>query len=112
MVQETSRRAKMVVFLDGREAEDWRAMTADRELADAELGDRDQLDLPKRSLCFATINSFDLLMTNCPCGELAIHGFYHQLEWDVDWLRMRAVAVVNCSGCGRAKVKRYGVVVR
>jgi hypothetical protein len=62
---------------------------------------------PARPLAVIGVTNFDLFCTRCPCGELTIHGFWHQLDKDVNAVRKRAVVRLPCVGCGSVRTRVF-----
>lgn len=53
-----------------------------------------------RQLYVMGVTPFSLFATRCPCGELTVHGFYHQLTVEKDAPRKRATVAFPCAKCG------------
>ena len=48
-----------------------------------------------------------LICHKCECGELNVHGFWHQVHKDICKQRKRAVVFMSCKVCGRVRRKQY-----
>lgn len=67
-----------------------------------------------KPLYLRDIGHFDLLVNRClreRCGELNVHGFYHQLksagEIQIDRQRLRAWFHWECKRCGSEHSRRF-----
>jgi hypothetical protein len=56
------------------------------------------------------LSSLDLIIQRCPCGELSIHGFPHELRWRESQVDGTVTPIVRCNACGVAFPRAWRVV--
>ena len=58
-----------------------------------------------RPLYLKDAGDLDLFFHTCVCGELTVHGFYHQLKKIVYRDRFKVALLLQCKSCDTVKVK-------
>jgi hypothetical protein len=56
------------------------------------------------------LSSLDIIVQKCPCGELTIHGFPHQLRWRESQVDGTVTPIVHCNACAVAFPRAWRVV--
>lgn len=60
-----------------------------------------------RPLCVIGVSAMHLFAHKCVCGELNVHGFWHQLDRTKDEVRKRATIRLPCAKCSVVRTRVF-----